>query len=375
MKLMYQGFDGFDVSFQGMIPASIREQLEYARESAQNKRNIETTFLGFNHIPVHVAESGSRGGYKYRFDTGPDREIWFIADSDKSDKWNIRVSVKSLSLALYGYEGVKRNILNFLKDVGAKGVKEDFSLLESISRVDYCFDFITDNFKINPEFIQSHSRSTHKLNGNQVLIARNRDIETATIGKMPNRQICFYNKLKEVKGNPNKDYWWDVWNLDKAEFNKKIYRVEIRAGKKELQAWNIRTFSEFEKKIADVFEDIANSIRYVKPNYKDSNRSRWENKEFWNELLAAIKNNLFHFSTNAKKEKIIYAFRTSKAIEYRNLFANLVPPYMVVTGRKPEELSFVLDELKSEIETNFRQSRDIFLDKYEAAKGKYIFLD
>lgn len=69
-----------------------------------------------------VAETGARGGYKYRFDTGLDGEIWFVAHSLKRDGWNIRVSAKSLALALHGYEGVKARILGRLAALEAKGL-------------------------------------------------------------------------------------------------------------------------------------------------------------------------------------------------------------------------------------------------------------
>ncbi len=39
--------------------------------------------------------------------------------------------------------------------------------------------------------------------------------------------------------------------LKKEEFNQKILRLEVRAGKKELKNWNLRTFDDFEEKIGD----------------------------------------------------------------------------------------------------------------------------
>ncbi len=165
MKLIYQGFDGFDVSFQGIVPAYIRYQLDRAKEKARNDRKPALALLGEKEIPVLVFEAGAKGGYKYSFDTGVDREIWFIADNDKSDRWNIRVSVRSLSLALYGYHGVKKNILDFLEQIEARGQEENFKLLERVSRIDYCLDFVTDNFSINPKCIAAHRSSTRSFIG------------------------------------------------------------------------------------------------------------------------------------------------------------------------------------------------------------------
>lgn len=375
MKLIYQGFDGLDVTFQGMIPSEIRYQLKDAKEKAQNTRSPSLVLIGDSKIPVHVADTGGKGGYKYRLDTGIDREIWFIADSDKSDKWNIRVSVKSMSLALYGYRGVKRNILNFLKNINARGVLEDFKLLERISRVDYCFDFVSDDFTINPKCIHAHSRATRRFIGGEQLLSRHKNIETVMIGKMPNRQIVIYDKKKEVAARSSKEYWWDIWGIKKDEFNRKIFRVEIRAGKDELDTWNLKRFADFEKKIGDVLLDIANSIRYVKPNMHDTNSARWKNKEFWDDLLNALQKDLLEFSSNAKRGEIIYALKIKKIQGYKNLITNLITPYMAITDRELMDLPDVLKELSENIKKEFEEFPEIFSDKIQAAKEKFIFLD
>ena len=82
-----------------------------------------------------VAETGSRGGYRYRFDTGLDGETWFVAHSTNSKNWNIRVSVKSLALSLYGYEGVKERILNRLKALKAIGQSRKISGSEEVTNM------------------------------------------------------------------------------------------------------------------------------------------------------------------------------------------------------------------------------------------------
>lgn len=114
MQLIYHNFDGLDVSFQGAVPEPVLEQLREARNRAQEERRDVYAAIGPQNMPVMVAETGARGGYKYRFDTGLDGEIWFVAHSPGRDKWNLRASVKSLALALYGYEGVKSRLFERL---------------------------------------------------------------------------------------------------------------------------------------------------------------------------------------------------------------------------------------------------------------------
>ena len=94
MKLIYSNFDGLEVSFQGAFPHYILEQLEKGRIEAEKQKRDALVYLGFDkETPVKVGETGARGGYRYRFDTGHDRETWFVVRSTNPELWNIRVSV------------------------------------------------------------------------------------------------------------------------------------------------------------------------------------------------------------------------------------------------------------------------------------------
>lgn len=55
----------------------------------------------------------------YCFNTGVMGEVWAIKNDLRAGEWNIRVSVRSLNLALNGYEKVKESLLQKLKDFDA----------------------------------------------------------------------------------------------------------------------------------------------------------------------------------------------------------------------------------------------------------------
>jgi len=221
MKLIHQGFDSLYVSFQGFFPENIRRELEEGKLKAQDSRNPSLVLLGEKEIKVLVHPTGANG-YEFIFETGLDREKWLVANNRKSDKWNIYIQIRSLSLVTHGYEGSKKNILQLLNDVKAQGALEDFSLLERVSRFDYCFDFISDSFSINPKCICAHSNTKRQFIGGNRLISKNKDIETVMIGKLPNRQIIIYDKTKEIIAHNNK-HWLKIWGFTEKELkNKKI---------------------------------------------------------------------------------------------------------------------------------------------------------
>ena len=75
-------------------------------------------------------------------------------------------------------------------------------------------------------------------------------INTIRIGEMPERQAVIYNKTKEITAS-SKRFWWEIWGIDQKPFKegfKQIWRIEVRAGKDELNKWGLKRFKNFEDK-------------------------------------------------------------------------------------------------------------------------------
>lgn len=394
MQLIYNNFDGLDISFQGAFPHKILDQLAEARAQAQDEKRDVLAYLGAEHIPVMVGETGARGGYRYRFDTGIDGETWFIAHSTNSKNWNIRVSVKSLSLALSGYEAVKDKIINRLiafEAVGASAYTDKVSgnskrlylPLERISRIDYCFDFIMDaDFMPLPERFVAHQRAKKHVYGEHCTLpnysASNGDkINTIRIGSMPNRQMAMYNKTKEITSNA-KQYWWDIWGIDKKPFKegfKQIWRIEVRAGRDELDKWPLKRFSEFEDKAGDVLISILKAIRYTDPLKGDLNRSRWPIAPIWQEAIDASYKALAPYSTNAIRENVIRDYRENIVNGYsERLIGNLIG-MTAAMGRDVSELTIVAEEFEALIETIVKKDQQAVIEKYNRAQERFEFIE
>lgn len=386
MELIYSNFDGLEISFQGAFPETILKQLERGRNEAEQNRRNSLVYLGVKEIPVQVAETGARGGFRYRFDTGLDRETWFVARSTNPEQWNIRVSVKSMALALHGYSGVKDNIIQTLIDLGAYGYDkinditgeiDDFPK-ERISRFDVCFDFVTEDFIPDPNHLITHNRTKRKLlfsnNKEGELIFSGNNLIYLRIGSMPNRQLVFYNKIKEI-AELNKIYWYKVWNINKKEFNKKIWRIEARAGKKELNKWNLRTFKDFEKKAGDVIISILEENRYVIPN-KDKNRSRWPLAPFWKTAIKNANQNFDNYISKAKREEIVIATRKELQERYKKHLMGMAAPLSVALGHEDiDQIPGVLDGVKQDLEDIRKNQSHILKKKMKKAQDRLVFLD
>lgn len=171
---------------------------------------MRAAMLDYRGVRMAVADSGARGGYAFRYDTGPDGATWFFKRPRPGDPWGVRVSVKALALALYGLGGVRARLYGFLEALGI------FVPLgaESIGRVDYAVDILAPGFVLEPERFVMHSHATridHSEPDPMVRHGTSGRVTSVTVGKMPNRQVIVYDKRKEVIAR-RKVHWWEIWN-------------------------------------------------------------------------------------------------------------------------------------------------------------------
>ena len=393
MELIYNNFDALDISFQGALPAEILEQLAAAKEQAQREKRDVYAELGATNMKVMVSDSGMRGGYRYRFDTGIDGETWAVAHSTNSKLWNLRVSVKSLSLSLSGYQAVKEQILKRLIALGAYGQsaysgnlsgnnKRLMLPLERISRFDYCVDAAMDAafMPLPCRFIAAHRAKKHVYSEHGVLqsySSLNGDkVNTIRVGEMPGRQAVIYNKTKEIQSSL-KNYMWQVWRLAPVSFKesgKQIWRIEVRAGKEELNKWGLKRFEDFEEKAGDVIASIFKAIRYTQPLKNDLNRSRWPMHPIWDASYKTAYKALAPYRSNAIRENVIRDYRDNVISGYKDrLIGNLIG-LVAAQERDISEIPITIEELEGDISAIAKDDISALIKKLQKAEERFRFL-
>src|SRR6056297_1703751 len=118
MIVVHKGFDGLDISFQAQTPQEVAGHLEAAKAAAQADRGNPQP-LEINGDCMLVTETGAKGGYQCRADTGDFGATWMFKQPNPSDPWGIRVSMKSLPLAIDGLAGAREQIEAFLDALGS----------------------------------------------------------------------------------------------------------------------------------------------------------------------------------------------------------------------------------------------------------------
>ena len=302
MELVYQGFDGLDVSYQARIGQRLSEALEVAKTQAQKYRRGE--YLEWNGARMLVSECGARGGYAYTVRTENPGAIWFFKKPNRSDPWGVRVSCGSFQLAVHGLRKTRDDIMAALARLEIAVPVSG----ESIGRVASATDFLAPAFALEPTQFVMHSNCQRAAQYSDMHMRSDGTsgrITSITVGKMPGRQIIVYDKRAEVISK-RKVAWFAIWDearkrdgrpcLDYCEPSEsRIWRVELRAGKKHLKDhWAIRTWEDLDARLGDVFSQAINAVRYTTP-ITDSNRSRWPTHPLWVRLKAALDDGLFDY--------------------------------------------------------------------------------
>jgi hypothetical protein len=203
-------------------------------------------------------------------------------------------------------------------------------------------------------------------------VTRGRRIESVMIGKMPGRQIIVYDKAREIRVH-EKPYWWHFWGLDEDRYDGEVWRVEIRAGKDELDNWNLRSFENFERIAGGVILHTLQTIRLTHPT-DDSEASRWPNHPLWDLAIEASDHALAPYRTAVQRGKVAEGLRAGMIEHFRTLFPSLFASYAHLQGYRPNDLAAVIDRVRDETIAFATKNPRAMADKFQRAAERYALL-
>ncbi len=348
-KLVHAGFDTFDIAFQGALPADALTQLEMARDDAAKRQEPALTSLGPAQVDMHVEAHGARGGYAFLADTGPLGCKWFFKNNADPRQWNIFASPRATALLAYGYHGVRDRLWATLTDMGAQIADH------AVNRVDFAMDFRTSGFELALDQFVAHPHtkvSPHWGTGRALTdrnqpaaVVRGRRLESVTIGKMPGRQIIVYDKRREAIER-QKFFWFPVWGIERSDTDTQIWRIEIRAGKKELKdRWNMRRCADVDASIGDVCLHALHEVRYTDDVQSDTNVTRHRLHALWEAAQVVCQRNLANFQSGLLPGQIVEIARDLAADRYAGLTVGNAIGYGVATGLSDDEIVSTLPAL------------------------------
>lgn len=373
-ELLYRGFDGLDVSFQGQITAKFAEALDNAKVQAGKSHQREP--LEWNGILLAVFETGAKGGYAFSATTGEFGATWFFKRPSIHDPWGVRVSCSSFLLATKGLGGARAYMYAVM---GALDITLQPNA-ESIGRVDYALDYLLPDFTLTPEHFVMHSnarRADHHEIHEIGVNGRSGRVTSVTVGKMPGRQLIVYDKRAEIVAK-RKTAWWDIWDATRAKGSRPalvrdcpadspIWRVEIRAGKQHLKTrWRISSWRDLDNRFGDTVTASLNAVRYAAPT-DDSNRSRWPEASLWQAVRREVSDDLFEMRNFADPDLMKSVQRDEHDKMLKQQMTGLLTTRAALHGIDIEKLREFAEFLGREMALEIEKAPPHFEKKLEKA--------
>lgn len=147
---------------------------------------------------------------------------------------------------------------------------------ESLSRIDYCFDYHVPEIDFDEDCFVSRSSkdSQHREDGK---------VQTFTFGK-GDIVLRVYDKTTEIRQQSNKAWFYPLW----GGLEEDVWRIEWQVRKEVLRGFGIRTFEDLQNKQGNLFKYLAQEHDTLRQPNGDSNRSRWPLHPLWKDLQEKI---------------------------------------------------------------------------------------
>ena len=189
---------------------------------------------------------------------------------------------------------------------------------------------------------------------------------------MPGRQTIVYNKRKEVI-HRQKYFWFDIWQIEPDDEDASIWRVEIRAGKKHLNFFKIKTFLDLTNQFGDLINAALGAVRYIKVDPLEANISRQPLHPLWKAVLNETATALFDYRSGIVPDNIIEGMQERIRDAYNSQIIGILPGALIASGYSVEEGLSHIGEYFSRLEKLIKNRPERFNEKLCLAKERLHF--
>lgn len=148
---------------------------------------------------------------------------------------------------------------------------------ESLSRVDYCFDYHLPQVDFNEDSFKSRSSkdSQYRENGK---------VQTFSFGK-GDIVLRVYDKVAEILQQSHKVWFYTMWGMEED-----VWRIEWQVRKTILKNHDINTLDDLKDQQGDLLRYLCTDHDSLRVPTDDSNASRWPLHPLWQDLQQQIAN-------------------------------------------------------------------------------------
>lgn len=241
------------------------EALGVIREQLRDARNQDPQPITLGSMEFLLAAHGSASGYPFVLNN-PDYRV----ELGEFNNPSFHVTFRSEALWREPAASLNERFLAWAQSVGYVPAKP-----ETLSRVDFCFDYDLPEVDFDENaFVSLASKdSQHRENG---------QIQTFTFGR-DGVVLRVYDKIAEIEQQSHKTWFFELWGQEEG-----VWRIEWQVRKEMLRRFGIRTFGDLYDQSGDLLRYLASEHDVLKVPTKDRNRSRWPVHPLWEDLKRKI---------------------------------------------------------------------------------------
>lgn len=267
-KLLLHGIDSLYCAYylEHTGEASIDfQKLTQQKESLRQSKSKDPLAVKLGNSDFFLYPYGTASGYPLVLSNE-----YFKVELGQYNNPNFYVAFKSQALWRESAFLLHEKFLEWAGSVGYSPYKP-----ESISRVDYCFDYNLPMIDFTEDSFVSRSNkdSKHREDGKT---------QTFTYGK-GDIVLRVYDKVAEIKQQSEKVWFYLLWGQDKD-----VWRIEWQVRRPVLKLFDIKTFEELKAQLGDLLRYLAEEHDTLRIPNEDSNPSRWPLHPLWRDLQEKI---------------------------------------------------------------------------------------
>ena len=268
LKLLLHGIDTVQCAYYLTPPATKHfdfAKLAIVKEQLRMDKSREPRAVVLGGTEFFLHPYGSASGYPFVL-TNEDFKI----ECGEFNSPSFFVTFPSQALWRRSAPVLHDQFLKWARTIGC-----DVEQPESLSRVDWCFDYslTARDFDQDSFVSKSDKDSQHREHG---------EVQTFTLGK-GDIVLRVYDKVAEIKQQSAKVWFHRLWGQDEH-----VWRIEWQVRKPLLKAFWIRTFADLQEHQGRLLQYLAEYHDTLRIPTEDSNRSRWTLHPLWADLQQRI---------------------------------------------------------------------------------------
>ncbi|HEY3489512.1 MAG TPA: hypothetical protein VGK27_05240 [Candidatus Deferrimicrobiaceae bacterium] len=226
-------------------------ELRTLRETLRNRKSKDPEMITLGDTPFLLASHGTSSGYPFLL-TNEDFKI----ECGEFNSPSFFVTFKSQALWKETAYALHGKFLAWAANLGFKAIRP-----ETLSRVDYCFDYHLPEIDFNEDSFVSRSTkdSQHRENGK---------VQTFTLGR-GDIVLRIYDKVAEIAEQSDKVWFFELWKQDQD-----VWRIEWQVRKPILKQFGIAAFDSLRQSHGDLLRYLAEEHTTLRSRTEKGTTSR-----------------------------------------------------------------------------------------------------